>query len=76
MREYSVDPLEATFVRDVMETDVFTVEPARRSPISTGHSAKAHPSGASGCIRFSTPTGNLSGSFPGLQCLLLKWVTE
>ena len=27
MREYAVDPLEATFVREVMETDVFTVEP-------------------------------------------------
>ncbi|MGH9096227.1 MAG: chloride channel protein, partial [Acidimicrobiales bacterium] len=30
MREYAVDPLEATFVRDVMDTDVFTVEPTRR----------------------------------------------
>jgi chloride channel protein, CIC family len=29
MREYSVDPLEATFVREVMDTDVFTVEPTR-----------------------------------------------
>jgi H+/Cl- antiporter ClcA len=29
MREYSVDPLEATFVREVMDTDVYTVEPAR-----------------------------------------------
>jgi H+/Cl- antiporter ClcA len=29
MREYAVDPLEATFVREVMETDVFTVEPTR-----------------------------------------------
>ncbi|MHB1835913.1 MAG: chloride channel protein, partial [Solirubrobacteraceae bacterium] len=29
MREYSVDPLEATFVREVMETDVYTVEPDR-----------------------------------------------
>jgi CIC family chloride channel protein len=29
MREYAVDPLEATFVREVMETDVFTVEPGR-----------------------------------------------
>jgi CIC family chloride channel protein len=29
MREYAVDPLEATFVREVMETDVFTVEPDR-----------------------------------------------
>jgi H+/Cl- antiporter ClcA len=27
MREYSVDPLEATFVREVMETDILTVEP-------------------------------------------------
>jgi H+/Cl- antiporter ClcA len=30
MREYSVDPLEATFVREVMDTDVFTVDPARK----------------------------------------------
>jgi CIC family chloride channel protein len=29
MREYAVDPLEATFVREVMETDVYTVESAR-----------------------------------------------
>jgi chloride channel protein, CIC family len=27
MREYAVDPLEATFVRAVMDTDVYTVEP-------------------------------------------------
>jgi CBS domain-containing protein len=30
MREYSVDPLEATFVREVMDTEVFTVEPESR----------------------------------------------
>ena len=30
MREYSVDPLEALFVRDVMATDVLTVEPERK----------------------------------------------
>lgn len=30
MREYAVDPLEATFVREVMDTDLFTVEPLRR----------------------------------------------
>ncbi len=29
MREYAVDPLEATFVREVMSTDVYTVEPTR-----------------------------------------------
>ena len=27
MREYSVDPLEATFVREVMDTEVYTIEP-------------------------------------------------
>ena len=27
MREYAVDPLEATFVREVMDTEVFTVSP-------------------------------------------------
>ncbi len=27
MREYSVDPLEATFVREVMDTDIVTVDP-------------------------------------------------
>jgi CBS domain-containing protein len=32
MREYAVDPLEATFVREVMDTDVYTVEPARSLP--------------------------------------------
>lgn len=32
MREYSVDPLEATFVREVMDTDIYTVEPARTLP--------------------------------------------
>ncbi|HVA09686.1 MAG TPA: chloride channel protein [Acidimicrobiales bacterium] len=29
MREYAVDPLEATFVREVMDTRVYTVEPDR-----------------------------------------------
>ena len=28
MREYGVDPLEATFVREVMDTDIYTIEPA------------------------------------------------
>lgn len=30
MREYGVDPLEATFVREVMDTDVYTVTPSRQ----------------------------------------------
>lgn len=29
MREYAVDPLEATFVREVMSTEVYTLEPDR-----------------------------------------------
>jgi chloride channel protein, CIC family len=29
MREYAVDPLEATYVREVMDTDIYTVEPDR-----------------------------------------------
>jgi CBS domain-containing protein len=29
MREYAVDPLEATFVREVMDTDLYTVDPER-----------------------------------------------
>jgi CIC family chloride channel protein len=31
MREYAVDPLEATFVREVMDTDVFTLDPSTSS---------------------------------------------
>jgi H+/Cl- antiporter ClcA len=30
MREYSVDPLEAIFVREVMDTEVFTIDPESR----------------------------------------------
>ena len=29
MREYAVDPLEATFVREVMDTDIYTIERTR-----------------------------------------------
>jgi CBS domain-containing protein len=29
MREYAVDPLEATFVREVMDTDIYTLDPER-----------------------------------------------
>ncbi|MBO0887359.1 MAG: chloride channel protein, partial [Acidimicrobiales bacterium] len=29
MREYAVDPLEAVFVREVMASDIYTVEPSR-----------------------------------------------
>ncbi len=44
MREYAVDPLEATFVREVMDTDVFTVEPDR--PLSDLYNALPEGSAA------------------------------
>ncbi len=37
MREYAVDPLEATFVREVMDTDVLTVAP--EEPLSEFYAA-------------------------------------
>ncbi|MGH9047249.1 MAG: chloride channel protein, partial [Acidimicrobiales bacterium] len=42
MREYAVDPLEATFVREVMQTDVFTLEPTR----GMGDVYRAFPEGS------------------------------
>ncbi len=52
MREYSVDPLEATFVREVMDTDVFTVEPdapgLRSLPGARRRIARASPAALSG----------------------------
>ncbi len=56
MREYAVDPLEATFVREVMDTDVYTVEPGR--PI-----AEIYHLAARGFAR-ATPT-SLPGARPG-----------
>jgi chloride channel protein, CIC family len=44
MREYAVDPLEATFVREVMDTDVFTVGPERE----LADLYRALPEGSSG----------------------------
>ena len=55
MREYAVDPLEATFVREVMDTDVLSVarpeplgRPIRRSP---GGLAAAAPALVPGAVR-------------------------
>ena len=44
MREYSVDPLEATFVREVMDTDVVTVTPEQ----AVGEIYAALPEGSPG----------------------------
>ena len=43
MREYAVDPLEATFVREVMDTDIYTLDPDRPWPTSTGRCPEGSP---------------------------------
>jgi chloride channel protein, CIC family len=44
MREYAVDPLEATFVREVMDTDLYTFDPAR--PLAGAYDALPEGSAA------------------------------
>ena len=65
MREYSVDPLEATFVREVMDTDVVTVTPGQ----AVRRIYAALPEGSlgadNGSIPCSTRTPRSSGSCPG-----------
>ena len=66
MREYAVDPLEATFVREVMDTDVFTVGARTASGRrSTPRSPRDRPSDASASTRSSTPRPAWSGFCPG-----------
>ncbi len=68
MREYAVDPLEATFVREVMDTDIYTVEPDRGLGGLYRALPGARQSGASASTRCSTRTGGLIGSSPGRPC--------
>ena len=44
MREYAVDPLEATFVREVMDTDLYTFDPER--PLAEAYDALPEGSAA------------------------------
>ena len=61
---YAVDPLEATFVREVMDTDVYTVEPTRPWPSSTRPCPKARQSAANGSTPCSTMPAGLVGVLP------------
>ena len=66
MREYSVDPLEATFVREVMDTDVLTVTPGQTVRRGLRRPARGIARGAAnGSIPCSTRTPRSSGSCPG-----------
>jgi len=62
MREYSVDPLEATFVREVMGTDVYTVEPDR--PVEELY--RALPEGSPGRRQRLYPVLDRGGSLVGV----------
>ena len=68
MREYAVDPLEATFVREVMDTDVFTVEPNR--PLSDLYRAlgEGSPERRQRLYPVLGSGGDWSGSCRGRRC--------
>ena len=56
IREYSVDPLEATFVREVMDTDVVTVTPEQAVEKIYDALPEGSCSAGSGSIPCSTRT--------------------
>ncbi len=62
MREYAVDPLEATFVREVMDAEVFTVDPSR--PIAEVY--QALPEGSSERRQRLYPVINGNGRLVGV----------
>jgi H+/Cl- antiporter ClcA len=64
MREYSVDPLEATFVREVMDTDVFTVEPTRRVSNLYRALGEGSPERRQRLYPVLDPNGDLVGVLP------------
>lgn len=62
MREYAVDPLEATFVREVMDTDVYTVDPER----TLGELYHGLPEGSPQRRQRLYPVLDASGSLEGV----------
>jgi chloride channel protein, CIC family len=62
MREYAVDPLEATFVREVMDTDVLTVAPAQ--PVAELYAAL--PEGSPGRRQRLYPVLGAGGRMAGV----------
>jgi CBS domain-containing protein len=64
MREYAVDPLEATFVREVMETDVLTVAP--NQPVAELYAAlpEGSPQRRQRLYPVLEPDGRMAGLLP------------
>jgi len=61
MREYAVDPLEALFVRDVMTTDVLTLEPDRAVADVTGIAGEREGRARQRLFPVVTADGRLAG---------------
>ncbi len=64
MREYAVDPLEATFVREVMDTGIYTVEPDRKLAGIYQTMPEGSPQRRQRLYPVLTPQGTLTGLLP------------
>jgi CIC family chloride channel protein len=76
MREYSVDPLEATFVREVMDTDVFTVDPNRKLADLYRALSEGSPERRQRLYPVLDEAGRLVGILPWSAVLAAKDSTE
>ena len=72
MREYAVDPLEATFVREVMDTDVYTVEPDRDLDDLYRALPEGSPQRRQRLYPVLDPDGSLVGALPWSAVLEAK----
>ena len=68
MREYSVDPLEATFVREVMDTDVFTVDTGAAGGRGLRRTARGLARTPPTALPGSRTPTDWPGSCPGRRC--------
>jgi CIC family chloride channel protein len=64
MREYAVDPLEATFVREVMETEVYSISPERSIPDLYSTLTEGSPARRQRLYPVVDPSGHLLGIVP------------
>jgi chloride channel protein, CIC family len=72
MREYAVDPLEATFVRDVMDTDICTTEPGRSLPEVYQALPEGSPQRRQRLYPVIGPAGSLVGVLPWSAILVSR----
>ena len=69
MREYAVDPLEATFVREVMEAEVYTTGPERSLPDLYSTLTEGSPARRQRLYPVVDVSGHLLGVVPWSQVL-------